>query len=243
MKIAAVCITWNRPQMLGRLIECFNRQTYENRELLILDDGGQYPDQPKGDRWRVVSHDRRYDSLGEKRHAAAQMVEADAMAIWDDDDIYLPHALGATVHGLWYALWVQSREVFEWNGKAMTRLQTSKENCLSYISHHGAWAYRMEAYRAAGGYVKHNEDNDLGCRMLTKFGGSGDTICPLYPEPHYVYSRETDTTHISAKYQAASYEKAWHDMAEKLPVAELKVGWDRDYLAIPRPKVAIPRPW
>ena len=38
MKIAAVCCTFNRPKMLGRLIACFERQTYENRELVILDD-------------------------------------------------------------------------------------------------------------------------------------------------------------------------------------------------------------
>ena len=108
MKIAAVCCTYLRPRQLGRLIQCFLRQDYPagRRELVILDDAGQYNDQ-RGDGWRLVSVDRRFPSLGEKRNAAAAMVsdDVDALAPWDDDDQYLPWALSASVAALELAPW------------------------------------------------------------------------------------------------------------------------------------------
>jgi len=53
VRIAAVCPTYKRPHLLGRAIHCFLQQTHPDRELVILDDAGQYPTQ-SGDRWRLV---------------------------------------------------------------------------------------------------------------------------------------------------------------------------------------------
>ena len=56
MKLAALCCTFRRPHTLGQLVESFLRQDYpsELRELVILDDAGQYENQ-SGDGWRLVS--------------------------------------------------------------------------------------------------------------------------------------------------------------------------------------------
>ena len=55
-----------------------------------------------GDRWRLVSVADRFATLGEKRNAAARLAppDADALAIWDDDDLYMPWALRASVAAL-----------------------------------------------------------------------------------------------------------------------------------------------
>ena len=94
MKLAALCCTYLRPDGLGQLIECFNRQDYplELRELVILDDAGQYENQ-SGDGWRLVSIPSRFRSLGEKRNACAALASPDVegFLVADDDDIYLPH--------------------------------------------------------------------------------------------------------------------------------------------------------
>ncbi len=42
MKICVCCCTYKRPVSLGYLIRCFERQTHAERELVILDDAGQY---------------------------------------------------------------------------------------------------------------------------------------------------------------------------------------------------------
>ena len=43
MFISWHCLAWNNPIELGRLVACFERQTHEARELICLDDGGQFP--------------------------------------------------------------------------------------------------------------------------------------------------------------------------------------------------------
>ena len=67
MKIAAVCVTYLRPRQLGWLIHCFLRQDYpaEQRELVILDDAGQYENQ-SGPDWRLVSVAERFRHAGRK---------------------------------------------------------------------------------------------------------------------------------------------------------------------------------
>ncbi|MGE4341143.1 MAG: glycosyltransferase, partial [Pigmentiphaga sp.] len=42
MKIACLCCTFNRPAQLAEAIESFLRQTHPDKELIILDDAGQY---------------------------------------------------------------------------------------------------------------------------------------------------------------------------------------------------------
>ena len=71
------------------------------RELVILDDAGQYENQ-SGPRWRLISTTKRFPTLGEKRNAAAALVGdgVDALAVWDDDDFYLPWALSASAAAL-----------------------------------------------------------------------------------------------------------------------------------------------
>lgn len=96
-KIACLTVTYNRPHLLPNLIESFNRQDYpiSKRELIILDDIGQYPTQPSGENWQVVSVKNRFETLSAKRNALAAMTsnDVDAIAIWDDDDTFLPWCL------------------------------------------------------------------------------------------------------------------------------------------------------
>ena len=106
MKIAVVCVTYNRPRQLGQMIRCFQRQDYAPRELVILDDAGQYAP-TEGPGWRLTSVAERFPTLGEKRNAAARLVspDAEALAVWDDDDLYMPWALRASAAALEHAAW------------------------------------------------------------------------------------------------------------------------------------------
>jgi hypothetical protein len=74
MKLAALCCTYQRPHLLGQLIESFRRQDYplSMRELIILDDAGQYENQHE-DGWRLISVPSRFATLGEKRNACAAL--------------------------------------------------------------------------------------------------------------------------------------------------------------------------
>ena len=65
MKLAAICCTYKRPALLAEAMECFLRQDYpgELRELIVLDDAGQYDNQ-KGEGWRLDSVPWRFRTLG-----------------------------------------------------------------------------------------------------------------------------------------------------------------------------------
>ena len=147
VKIAAVCCTYLRPKWLGWMIRCFEKQDHPNRELVILDDAGQY-DQTNGDRWRLVSEKDRYPSLAEKRNAAACLVsdDVDALAIWDDDDLYLPWALSATVAAL---------ENGEWSCPSVVLELRSDGSFWQHKTdrwHNAHWGFRREVFWRVGGY-------------------------------------------------------------------------------------------
>jgi hypothetical protein len=267
MKIAAVTITFNRPRLLGRMIRCFEMQTLplEQRELVILDDAGQYPSQPSGEGWRVVSQTTRYPDIGPKRNAAVKLVsdDVDAIAVLDDDDFYLPNAMAACVHALEKKPWSQARQVLEWDEMKWKRVRTHHHTAPDSCAYHGAWAFRLDAFKKAGGYPSvGNEDNPLANNLTRLFGPSADTICPQFPDPWYVYSRDRktgmtepqNTYHVSELYIRLSrthpkdYGKiAWSEIENTnkniVPVDQIPVGWDRDYLAIPIPTRIQPRPW
>jgi len=59
------------------MIHCFLEQDYPagQRELIVLDDAGQYENQ-SGPGWRLVSTAQRFPTLGEKRNAAAALAGA-----------------------------------------------------------------------------------------------------------------------------------------------------------------------
>ena len=84
--VCAIMLTKDRPQMAARAVECFRQQTYENKHLIIYDNGLTYPslDQPK------VIHVRAIGAVGSTvgalRNYAIDLALADIIVHWDDDD-------------------------------------------------------------------------------------------------------------------------------------------------------------
>jgi hypothetical protein len=195
MKIAAVCVTYLRPRQLGWMIQCFLRQDYPaaKRELVILDDAGQYDD-ASGAGWRLISTATRFPTLGEKRNAAAALVAADtdALAVWDDDDLYLPWALSASAAALKRAAW--SRPSLVLHRQDDGRLQQHHTGGLF----HGGWAYRRDLFRRLGGYpaMDNGEDQALAARFRGARIEPADP-CTLEWPPFYIYCWSGHGWHLS----------------------------------------------
>ena len=104
--VSCLCVTRNRVAMLQRAVQCFRRQTYAPRELLIVfeaDDpatrayvqqlqdtdirGVEVPVQPKL-------------SLGALRNLAVREARGAFIAQWDDDDWSAPERLTAQMQAL-----------------------------------------------------------------------------------------------------------------------------------------------
>jgi len=222
MKIAAVCCTYLRPKQLGWLIKCFLEQDYADGELVILDDAGQY-DNRQGDRWRLVSVDRRFASLGEKRNAAVELTsdDAEALAVWDDDDIYLPWALSASLAALQVAPW--SRPSLVLHEGADGRLSQHRTGGLF----HGGWAYTRDAFTRAGGYPPQNngEDQALARRLRQARQQTADP-CQLGFRPFYIYRWGNSAGYHLSGMGPKGYRKLAAGAAKK---ATLDITWPRDY--------------
>ena len=99
---------------------------------------------------------KRFPTLGEKRNAAAALVadDVEALAVWDDDDLYLPWALSASAAALAQAAWSRPSLVLHLQpGKGLRQHQTGG-------LFHGGWAYRRDVFRQCGGYPALNNGED-----------------------------------------------------------------------------------
>jgi len=241
--IAALCPTYRRPQLLGQLIKLFQMQTCMDSELIILDDAGQYGN-VAGDRWRIISMSDRFPSVEAKRNYLIRNTSAEMIAMWDDDDIYLPWALDACAYALSNSTFAQPRQILEWTGPGEHRWK----RCLTYGHRHdycygGCWSYRRDWFLSTGGYPEH-EDNGgdwYWFRRIAHSPASVDTICDRYPDPFYVYNRGHFQSWSAGNIGYNSVPDASIDHAGKVDVLDIKLLVD--VLAIPMPINVEPRPW
>lgn len=216
-KITVCCVTYRRPHLLAKLIHSFENQTYDNREMLILDDSGELAE-AEGHGWRLISSPDRSPTLGAKRNRLAQMVSADTHAIvpWDDDDLACPWALEAIAAGLARGDWVRPSQalVLHRDGKTLLPITTHSAADQTDKAFHPAWGYTVGAFWGAGGYP---EDASLGedlvlARRLRDAGVTEADPILLGFKPYYLFG-PWDNEHFS--YVHKDYA-TWPD---KLPSA------------------------
>lgn len=97
-KLSCIMPTNNRHQFVPTAIEQFLMQDYENRELIILDDGSSSVEElvPPHPSIRYYRADTR-QTLGEKRNMACELATGELIAHWDDDDWIAPTWLSSQV--------------------------------------------------------------------------------------------------------------------------------------------------
>lgn len=93
-----MCLTKNRRQWLPRAIACFQAQTYQDRELLIVADGADVQDLVPDDPQIRLIHVRDTPMrIGDKRNFACGRAAGELVAHWDDDDYSAPGRLADQV--------------------------------------------------------------------------------------------------------------------------------------------------
>lgn len=85
--VSCVMPTWNRRSFIPAAIDCFLKQTYEPRELVILDDGEEQIEDlfPKDSRIHYVFENHRRIT-GDKRNRVNELSRGELICHWDDDD-------------------------------------------------------------------------------------------------------------------------------------------------------------
>jgi glycosyltransferase involved in cell wall biosynthesis len=190
-----MCLTFGRPQrILEEAVYSFLNQDYPGpKELLILNDFTQQTivfDHPQV---TVVNLAERFRTVGEKRNAAAARCRHDLLAVWDDDDIYLPHRLSFSV-----SQYDEQRRFFK-----PTWAFVLNDGVISgpseYLFHSGSMWHRS-LFDEVGGYVHmgSGEDADIEARFK-KVIGPGMYYGLIQPcEIYYLYRWSgTESYHLS----------------------------------------------
>jgi glycosyltransferase involved in cell wall biosynthesis len=99
--VSAIMPTADRRSFVPRAIEYFRRQTYPNKELIIVDDGAD----PIGDliaqRENIIYlRPPSRLSVGAKRNLACEKAHGEIILHWDDDDWHAPHRISYQVDAL-----------------------------------------------------------------------------------------------------------------------------------------------
>ena len=99
--VSCIMPTADRPEFVIMAIEQFQAQTYQDRELVILDDGRESVE-------TLIPDDKRIRYLrlpinmpnGRKRNILCSAAAGEIIAHWDDDDLYHPSRIDYQVHRL-----------------------------------------------------------------------------------------------------------------------------------------------
>lgn len=95
--VSCIMPTYGRPDFVGESIAMFLAQDYPHKELIILNDCAGQVLEFTHPEVVVINEDQRYATLGEKRNAAISRSRGEILAVWDDDDIYLPWRISFSV--------------------------------------------------------------------------------------------------------------------------------------------------
>ncbi|MGB3674141.1 MAG: glycosyltransferase [Candidatus Nanopelagicales bacterium] len=218
--LSALMVTGSRPRQAKVAIACFQRQTYPNTELVIVDDGrsdelAEFVSCLRDDRIRMVRLPTSDATLGELRNVSVDHARGELLCQWDDDDFSDPDRL------LWQVSALLDTDVAACFLERWLVLWTSQPRLA--ISTRRLWEGSMVARREAiGRYpsLRRGEDSAVVQGILAL----GPVVLLDAPELYvYVVHGENtfDSKHFDAHWDAATHQFADVDGA----IAQL-----RDYL-------------
>lgn len=207
--VSCLCPTYCRPELLANALACYLAQDYpaDRRELIILDDAGQFQSQNQSG-WELVSVSRRFRSLPEKFNCLAGLARGEVLVVWEDDDIYLPWHVSAHVaalrrtHGLSKPVRVRSHL----NGRL------HEEEAAGRF--HASIAMTRDALQAVQGWPM-TLRSDFDQQLLARLESLGQVGNPLefYP-PSYIFRWEATGAYHGQALMRRPEDEEWYARAE-----------------------------
>ncbi|MBV9581613.1 MAG: glycosyltransferase [Chloroflexi bacterium] len=231
--VSCLCPTYARPRVLRETIWCFLQQDYANAELIVVND---HPAPVFLDRTypniRVYNLPR-FASLGAVRNHTVALARGDYLLLWDDDDLYLPWRIRASIAQLVSApeRWYFKPRRTEWSAAWLSVDNTDYR--IEANVFHSQLAMRREGFDAVGGYdlsLSVGEDFDFEDRTPAERWIHAPT---RVDELMYVYRWGNGINHISALGEdQPGKPRAWRVQEARNRGAgggRIVPGFDRDY--------------
>ena len=221
--ISVVIPTHNRPRMLTRALDSVLAQTFDQFEVVVVDDGSQQPvllrGRPADDpRVRMI---RRCPSAGAAaaRNAGIALARAPLIAFLDDDDEFLPDHLECTLR-VWQTAplsaglaWTGVQRVFA-NRTLRCEARPGQEDLLDrFLTIGCGFGVSMSArlLRQLGEFdpaLRMVEDTDLFLRMLT--AGNTPMVVPGVHIRNHEHSGPRLTSSGNAEQRRREYAGLLH---------------------------------
>lgn len=241
--VSCLCLTYRRPQrdqhLLEEAIESFLRQTYPNKELIVLNDcPGQILscDAPGV---RVYNAPNRSNSVGEKRNLAVALAKGDVLVPWDDDDISLPWRLELSLARLGEADYYSPGIIW------VARDGHLQRQPIWYFAH-VASMFTRAGFRKVGGYraISFGEDLRFDEDLRTQAHLSPYSDPQVHELPagdlFYLYRAGASGNHLSRAHNPFR----WDEIGSR-PIDQgyytLRPHWRMDYVALTRRQVEVRR--
>ena len=241
--VSCLCLTYRRPQrdqyLLEEAIESFLRQTYPNKELIVLNDcPGQVLscDVPGV---RIYNAPNRCNSAGEKRNLAVALARGDLLVPWDDDDISLPWRLELSVARLGEGDYYSPGMVWVARDGEMQR------EPVWYFAH-VASMFTRSGFQDVGGYRALSFGEDLrfdeDLRTMTRLSPFSDPNVHQLPagDLFYLYRAGASGNHLSRTHNPFR----WDEIGSR-PIDQghytLRPHWRMDYIALTRRQAVVRR--
>jgi glycosyltransferase involved in cell wall biosynthesis len=194
-RVSVAISTWNRAHLVGRAIRSALAQTFEDFELLVVDDGSTdaTPEVLAGvddRRLRWVRHERNY-GVSRTRNTALGLAQGEWLAYLDDDNEWMPDylerqlAFAASRPGAGVA-YCRARQRHTPSGSEVERGELRQgrvfcdlvEGWNPFVS---SALIRRAVLLEAGGFderLRASEDHDLWMRLAqrTEFAGASDVL-------------------------------------------------------------------
>lgn len=206
--VSCLCPTYRRPQLLANSVACFLAQDYpcDRRELLILDDDGQFAPQ-QGTGWELCSIARRFSSLPAKFNALAGLARGDILVVWEDDDIYLPWHITAHVEVLTNGTRVSKPSRVRSHYEGVFR----EEDAAGRF--HASIAFTQDALAAVQGWPLTSR-GDFDQQFLARLAALGSVGDPLSNHsPSYVFRWESTNAWHGQGFMRSADDEEWYARA------------------------------
>ena len=152
--------TYGRHEYVCESLSLFLAQDYPHKELIIVNDCPGQLMETEAPGVRVFNFPSRFKSLGLKRNFAIQQAAGEIIAVWDDDDIYLPWHLSLATE----VIVNEGREFFcpqeSWSYWGTHRLREMRSS-FEWINH-ATWVFRKNLWNELQGYPEITLGEDLG---------------------------------------------------------------------------------
>ena len=211
--VVCLCPTYNARSaaLVGNSIACFERQTYQAARLLVYDDTNHW-EPTSGRNWEIVVGAARHETLpGKYNHMLAMAGEPDAFVVWEDDDVYLPWHIEASVKALQDHPWAHPSHAW-----ALTTGKPVLERVGGNM--HASVSFRRETIEALGGWPDTRRagfDLELLRNLRSRFGPPGNP-CD-HASPSYVFRWGSTGTRHGQSFGLGAADEGWYERAAQQP--------------------------